>query len=758
MKFKISLAKSPSHSAPVTCVGWSSTEEVYSAGDDNQILSWSVSNNQSRKITQLNKDLFPIDMQFLPRSSGTLGKHGDLILITSADGKFHIMNRSGRIERSVDAHKGAILVGQWGNDGAGLLTAGEDGCIKIWSRSGMLRSIVVSSDNSVYGACWSPDSQSIAYTQGKLIVIKQLAPNTKPLRWKAHEELVLCLTWSPASELIVSGGEDCRYRVWDSQGRQLFSSGLHDNHITSIAWAPNGDLFAVGSYNTLRLCDYSGWSRCLEKPNTGCIYKIAWSGDGTQLAGACANGHVFFAHIVERHVHYMNFTATVTERKTITVRNVTDDTFEHLELAERVIQLAMKYLHLVVTTPTQCYIYNTNNWNTPGIFDLKDGSVILLLLSEKHMLLVEKSTVGIYNYQGRLVASPRWPNMRLDSLRASQISLSPDTLIVRDSTDPKILHVIDLNNTRSTTESITTIQHSMPIIQIALDQWGPTRSRNLAMMDKARDLYIVSVRSNNKIFRKLGRKTESFQWNTESNIIATIQDTQLVVWYCPTAAFNTGLLKLCSMQYGSPELGRNPRISDFVGNSVSIRRADGSLINIPISPFPSILHKYIQDNKWTDALNLCRSTKEHTLWACLAVLTIQSSADVIDIAEEAFANINHYEKVFYIQYVKTLSSKPKQKAAIALLGGALQEAESILLHNGMVFQAIYNNIQMHNWSRALELATKHKTHVDTVLYMRQQYLDTLGKPENNSKFLIMKENMQLDEAKIQQKIEIEMQK
>jgi intraflagellar transport protein 80 len=152
------------------------------SSDDNQILSWSVSNNQSRKITQLNKDLFPIDMQFLPRSSGTLGKHGDLILITSADGKFHIMNRSGRIERSVDAHKGAILVGQWGNDGAGLLTAGEDGCIKIWSRSGMLRSIVVSSDNSVYGACWSPDSQSIAYTQGKLIVIKQLAPNTKPLR------------------------------------------------------------------------------------------------------------------------------------------------------------------------------------------------------------------------------------------------------------------------------------------------------------------------------------------------------------------------------------------------------------------------------------------------------------------------------------------------------------------------------------------------------------------------------------------------
>lgn len=63
-----------------------------------------------------------------------------------------------------------------------MILAGEDGLIKIWSRSGMLRSTVVTSDNSVYGAAWSPDSQAIAYTHGKCIVIKQLAPNLKPLR------------------------------------------------------------------------------------------------------------------------------------------------------------------------------------------------------------------------------------------------------------------------------------------------------------------------------------------------------------------------------------------------------------------------------------------------------------------------------------------------------------------------------------------------------------------------------------------------
>ncbi|KAJ8926752.1 hypothetical protein NQ314_020869 [Rhamnusium bicolor] len=46
-----------------------------------------------------------------------------------------------------------------------------------------------------------------------------------------------------------------------------------------------------------------------------------------------------------------------------------------------------------------------------------------------------------------------------------------------------------------------------------------------------------------------------------------------------------------------------------------------------------------------------------------------------------------------------LPSKAEQKAHMALLGGRTQEAESILLHNGLVFQAIYNNMKLHNWTR-----------------------------------------------------------
>ena len=90
-------------------------------------------------------------------------------------------------------------------------------------------------------------------------------------------------------------------------------------------------------------------------------------------------------------------------RKTIALRNVTNDTWEQLEFRDRIIQTALGYGHLVVATTSQCYVYTTRNWNTPIIFDLKEGSVSLILLAERHFLLVESTSILLYSYEGRLL-------------------------------------------------------------------------------------------------------------------------------------------------------------------------------------------------------------------------------------------------------------------------------------------------------------------------------------------------------------------
>lgn len=140
------------------------------------------------------------------------------------------------------------------------MTAGEDGQIKIWSRAGMLRSGLIQMGYPIYSAVWSPENDQVLLSNGENLVIKPIQPSAKPMQWKAHDGVVLKVDWNLANNLIVSGGEDRKYRVWDTFGRQLYASAPHDQPITSVAWSPTGEFFAAGGFNCLRICDRIGAS------------------------------------------------------------------------------------------------------------------------------------------------------------------------------------------------------------------------------------------------------------------------------------------------------------------------------------------------------------------------------------------------------------------------------------------------------------------------------------------------------------------
>ncbi len=99
--------------------------------------------------------------------------------------------------------------------GTALATAGEDGTVKIWSRNGMLRSTLAQADSPVYSVVWAYDCDQLCYCTGSSVVIKSLTSNAKQNAWKAHDGVILKVDWSPINHLIVSGGEDCKYKVRD---------------------------------------------------------------------------------------------------------------------------------------------------------------------------------------------------------------------------------------------------------------------------------------------------------------------------------------------------------------------------------------------------------------------------------------------------------------------------------------------------------------------------------------------------------------
>ncbi|XP_039985978.1 intraflagellar transport protein 80 homolog [Xiphias gladius] len=759
MRLKTSLLKEPKHKELVSCVGWTTADELYSCSEDHQILKWNLLTSETSLVVKLPEDIYPIDLHWFPKTVG--GKkqtQAEIFVLTSTDGKFHLISKIGRIEKSVEAHKGAVLAGRWNYDGTALITAGEDGQIKIWSKSGMLRSTLASQGSPVYSVAWGPESDRILYTSGRQLVIKPLQPSAKVIQWKAHDGVVLKVDWNSVNDLILSGGEDCKYKVWDSFGRLLYSSSFHDYPVTSLSWSPDGEVFAMGSFNTLRLCDKTGWSYALEKPNTGSVFTLAWSADGTQLAGACGNGHVIFAHVVEQHWEWKNFVITLTKRRTMQVRNVMNDAVDVLEFRDRVIKASLAYGHLVVATSLQCYVYNSRNWNTPIIFDLKEGTVSLILQAEKHFLLVDGAGLYTFSHEGRLISSPKFPGLRADILNAQGVSLSNDTLAIRDKSDEKVILIFDSLTGKALGDG-KPLTHKLEVVEIALDQCGPSTERKIAIIDKNRDLYLTSVRHLGRVPKicKIGSMVHSMAWNDAANILCGIQDNQFTVWYYPSAVFTDKELlpKTLYIKDGS-EFSHAPHILSYVGTKVTLRQGDGSLVYSSVPPYPALLHEYCMSARWEDALRLCRFAKDQSLWACLAGMAMANRE--LTTAEMAYAAIGELPRVQYINFIKEQPSKESSLAHMLMFSGQVQEAETTLLQAGLIYQAIQVNIDLFNWERALELAVKHKTHVDTVLAYREKFLHKFGRKETNKRFLQYTEGVEVDWEKIQAKIEMELSK
>lgn len=355
------------------------------------------------------------------------------------------------------------------------------------------------------------------------------------------------------------------------------------------------------------------------------------------------------------------------------------------------------------------------------------------------------------------MSSPKYTGMRSDTLSIQTLSISNDTVAIRDKTDEKLVHLFDANTGKALESK--PLAHKMEIVEVHLDQCGPPAERRLAIIDKNRDLYLSTVRNFGKPAKivKLGTMIYSLAWNDQTNMLAALQDGRLTVWYYPNAVFvDKELLSSTISSKDTSEFGKSPQIVNFIGNHVTIRRADGALVGTGVSPYPVLLYELVNSSRWDDAVRLCRFVKDEAVWGCLAAMS--SYAKELNTAEIAYAAIDMVDKVQYILYIKDIPLKEARAAEMALFCGNSQDAEGILLQANLVFRAIMMNITLYNWDRALELAVKHKTHVDTVLGYRQQFLNNFNKVETNKRFLQFAQGVEVNWEQIQTKIETEYQK
>ncbi|TPX69276.1 hypothetical protein SpCBS45565_g02595 [Spizellomyces sp. 'palustris'] len=761
MKLKIHQDKSNKHADIVTSVGWTSNNELYSFGDDQKIFRWSGDGDSLGQVTSTlfdagksGVDVYITEMHWFPVPPGKGGQTAAEVFAAGAtDGKYYLCTKAGRVEKVVEAHKGALLCLRWNNEGSALMTAGEDGNVKIWSRSGMLRSVLVQIGYPIYSISWSPDNDQVLFTNGRNLIMKSLQPASKPNQWKGHDGIILKADWNLVNGLILSAGEDRKYKVWDSFGRQLYSSNPHDHPVTSISWNPSGDLFAVGSYNSLRVCDKLGWSVAMEKLNSGSIFNISWTPDGTQMACAGGSGAVVFAHVINRRYEWKNHEVILLDDHTIHVHDAVNGATENLDFRDRVVKVSLGFGYLVVATSSQCHVYSERNWNTPAIVDLtNNGRVTCIQQCPEYFVLVDTVTgIQIFSYEGRLASSPKYAGLRAECVTPQTISISGDVLAVKDKADEKTIYIFESASGRPLGNG--TIKHTADIAEIGLNQCASTVGRQLVLVDKNRNMYITPVVKPD--LKKLGTMVETFAWNADTDLLVAMMDYKFVVWYYPNVVFiDEDIAPLTKFEKDGSNFGKNAQIVNFFGTQCTLRRADGALVTVSnITPLPGLLQEHTRKKQWEEAIRLCRYVNIKELWACLAAMAIHGQD--LHTAEVAYAAIDEIAKVQYITYVRDIPIAEARAAELALLRRRPSEAENILLSANLVYRAIRMWIGLFNWERALELAIKYKTHVDTVLYFRDKYLKAVSRRETNRKFVQYGQSVQVDWAKIQAKIAME---
>ena len=106
---------------------------------------------------------------------------------------------------------------------------------------------------------------------------------------------------------------------------------------------------------------------------------------------------------------------------------------------------------------------------------------------------------------------------------------------------------------------------------------------------------------------------------------------------------------------------------------ITVRRVDGRVATLSISPYPALLYDCSENGQWEKAIRLCRFVKDPTLWACLAAMSLHNRE--LNTAEIALAAIDEADKVQFINHVKLIPSEAGRSAELALFCKRPLEAE-----------------------------------------------------------------------------------
>jgi len=93
--------------------------------------------------------------------------------------------------------------------------------------------------------------------------------------------------------------------------------------------------------------------------------------------------------------------------------------------------------------------------------------------------------------------------------------------------------------------------------------------------------------------------TDSFIFHEKNDILCAAADERLLVWYYLNGVYvDRELMEKCKSVKENSEIQRMSTIISYNQSTITIRRKDGGIINLSVSPYPSLLFDLCDKNGW----------------------------------------------------------------------------------------------------------------------------------------------------------------
>ena len=180
-------------------------------------------------------------------------------------------------------------------DASRLVSAGGNGTIKLWDLQSGGVTTLRGHSATVNSVAFSPNGELLAsggddYRFKLWNVQNQQAIATLEHITGRNRSAIKAVTFSPDGQLLATGGWQAK--LWDVRNRQEIATFQHDQWVWAVAFSPDGQLLAAGDgAGTVKIWDVQKRQAIARlEGDTRAVYTVAFSPDGRTLASAGYQG------------------------------------------------------------------------------------------------------------------------------------------------------------------------------------------------------------------------------------------------------------------------------------------------------------------------------------------------------------------------------------------------------------------------------------------------------------------------------------